>query len=72
MDRDAYTREEGAVVECQKGKNGGSFSAEIHVASLERNSHQAQVQIFSPTCENKSFSEHFSIWPSRVAFHCML
>lgn len=55
MDRDAYKREEGAVVESEKRKTGGVFAVEILVASLERNSHQAQVQIFSPTCENKSF-----------------
>lgn len=45
----------GAGVESERKKNGGSFAVEIPVASLEKNSHQAQVQIFSPTRENKHF-----------------
>ena len=62
MDRDAGQRQEGAVVgyEEQK-KNRGSFAVEILVASLERNSHQAQVQIFflRRTREKPFFSHTF-------------
>lgn len=48
MVRDARKKEEGVGVQLQgeEKKNGGSFSEEFLVASLERNSRQAQVQIF--------------------------
>lgn len=48
-----HTRKRGRGGE-EKKKPGGSFAVEI-LASLERNSLQAQVQIFSPTRENEVF-----------------
>lgn len=49
---------EGAAAQYESRKRGRG-SAEALLASPVRNSHQAQVQIFSPACENKSFSDTF-------------
>lgn len=67
---------EGVVVELEEGeeKEEFFFSVEILVASLERNSHQAQVQIFSSSsCKNKSFFFSSSAFPydrAQLPFHC--
>lgn len=57
---------EGAAAQYQSRKRGRG-SAQVLLASPVRNSHQAQIQIFSPACENKSFSDTFA--PARLSLH---
>lgn len=63
---------ENSGVEGKKIKNKNE-EGEILVASLERNSHQARVQVFlfqsdlqKKTTKNKSFSQHFG--PAGLSF----